>query len=263
MTVISPLFVPASRPDLFDKAVASGADAVILDLEDAVSRSDKPLARTYLRKLGEVETLVRINAIGTAWHDDDVAAVNHLRPDAVIIPKCEAGAAFDRLLSQLTMPVVALVETARGVVTAREIAASSGVARLAFGSVDYSADLGCAHDRAPLLVARSKLVLASVLAGLVPPLDGVTLATSDLEAVASDARYAQSLGFGGKLAIHPRQIAPIREALRPSEAEIEWAHRALETGDGAVAIDGLMIDEPVRARARAILRAQRKPKGDE
>jgi citrate lyase subunit beta/citryl-CoA lyase len=253
LTMIAPLFVPASRPDLFDKAAASGADAVILDLEDAVAAADKIPARSHLRKMKDVATLVRINAIGTPWHDDDIAAVMRLMPVAVMVPKCEAGTSLDSLLARLKMPVIALVETGRGIATARAVSACDGISQLAFGSVDYCADLGCAHVRSSLLVARSELVLASRLAGLVPPLDGVTLATSDNEAVASDARYAQSLGFGGKLAIHPRQIAPLREAFRPSEAEIEWAYKALETGDGVIAIDGLMIDEPVRVRARAIL----------
>ena len=253
MNLTNALFVPADRPDRFDKAAASGADAAILDLEDAVAPASKSAARANLRRLGDTATIVRINAIGTEWHDEDVASVEALRPDAVMIPKCEAGEEIEALLSRLSVPVIALVETASGIAGVRALARYAGIARLAFGSVDCCADLDCAHTRDVLLPARSELVLSSRFAGLEAPLDGVTLDIADGSVALSDARYARALGFGGKLAIHPGQIAALREGFRPDDVEIDWARSVLDSGNGATALNGIMVDEPVRVRARRIL----------
>lgn len=249
-----PLFVPANRPERFAKAADAGADAVILDLEDAVAAPAKDAARAALRAdFASVPVLVRVNGLGTPWHAADMAALAGGGFAAVMVPKAEAGEAFAALCAAAPVPVIALVETARGLADARRIAQTAHVARLAFGSIDFCADFGCAHGREALLAARSELVLASRLAGLPPPIDGVTTAIDNAEAIAGDARHARDLGFGGKLAIHPRQIAAIRAGFAPDEAEIAWARKVLASGDGAAAIDGAMVDEPVRIRARAIL----------
>lgn len=254
--IVAPLFVPGHRPDRFAKAGASGADAVILDLEDAVPLEAKDAARAALASYDAATlALVRINAHGTPWHDADVAAVAALRPAGVMLPKAEDGAMLDTLAAALgpDIPIVALVETARGLAQARALAAHPAVSRLAFGSVDFCADLGSAHLRDLLLPARFELVLASRLAGIAPPLDGVTVRIDDEAEAEDDARHAAALGFGGKLAIHPRQVTPIRSGFRPSAAEIAWAERVLASGDGAARVDGAMVDEPVRIRARALL----------
>ena len=252
---IVPLFVPGNRPERFEKAASSGADAVIIDLEDAVAADAKDAARAALSGgFTDRPVLVRINGIGTPWHMADVAAVSGLPFAAMIVPKAEASEDFDALCASSPLPVVALVETARGLAEARRIAAAANVARLAFGSIDFCADLGCAHTREALLSARSELVLASRLAGLTEPIDGVTAAIDDAALVTSDARHARELGFGGKLCIHPRQVAAIRAGFRPDEAEIAWARKVLASGDGAAAVDGAMVDEPVRVRARSILK---------
>jgi len=249
-----PLFVPADRPDRFAKAADAGADAVILDLEDAVATDAKDAARAALRSdFASVPLLVRVNGLGTPWHAADMAALAGRAFAAVMVPKAEAGEAFAALCAASPVPVIALVETARGLAGARLIAQTAHVARLAFGSIDFCADLGCAHVREALLAARSELVLASRLAGLVPPIDGVTTAIDDADVICGDARHARDLGFGGKLAIHPRQIAAIRAGFTPDEAEIAWARKVVGSADGAAAIDGAMVDEPVRIRARAIL----------
>lgn len=250
----APLFVPANRPERFAKAAASGADAVILDLEDAVAADAKDAARAALEvAFTGLPVIVRINAHGTPWHDADMAAVSALRPAAVILPKAEDGAVVAAVVAALGgVPVIALVETARGLANARAIAAA-GVARLAFGSVDFCADLGCAHLREVLLPARSELVLASRLAGIAAPLDGVTVQLDDLSASHDDAAHARALGMTGKLCIHPRQVAEVTRAFAPTEQEIDWARRVLASGDGAASVDGAMVDEPVRIRARAIL----------
>lgn len=254
---IVPLFVPGHRPDRFAKAAAAGADAVIIDLEDAVPPDAKASAREALAIDLAVPALVRINAAGTPWHMDDLAAVARLRPAAVMLPKAEDPVILDALAAEVGpgIPVLALIETARGLVAARAIAAHPVVARIVFGSIDFCADLGCAHVREALLPARAELVLASRLAGLRAPVDGVTTAIDDAALIADDARNARALGFGGKLAIHPRQVEAIRSGFRPGDAEIAWAHRILASGEGAAAVDGAMVDEPVRLRARAILAA--------
>lgn len=248
------LFVPANRPERFVKAAAAGADAVILDLEDAVAPASKDEARAALRAdFASAPVLVRINGLGTSWHAADVAALPGRNFAAVMVPKAEAGAPFAAFCAACPIPVIALVETARGLADARLISRTTNVARLAFGSVDFCADIGCAHVRDALLAARSELVLASRLAGLAPPIDGVTTAIDDVPSIAADARHARDLGFGGKLAIHPRQISTIRAGFAPDDAEIAWARKILASGDGAIAVDGAMVDEPVRIRARAVL----------
>lgn len=258
MDFVAPLFVPASRPDRFAKAAASGADAIILDLEDAVSPQDKEAARQALRAdFTDLPVLVRINAVGTAWHEADLAAALGAGFSALIVSKAELSEGFSGVClaaREAALPVLPLVESARGMADARAIAATAGVGRLVFGSIDYSADIGCAHTREALLCARSELVLASRLAGLAPPVDGVTAAIGDAALVGDDAAYGRTLGFGAKLAIHPAQIEPILSAFRPSAEEIGWARRVLASGDGAVAVDGSMVDEPVRIRARGIMR---------
>lgn len=233
---------------------ASGADAVILDLEDAVAAEAKDAARAALAKdFTDLPVILRINAHGTPWHDADVAAAAALRPAAVILPKAEDAAVTAEVAARLGLPVIALVESAIGLARARAIAQAPGVLRLAFGSVDFCADLGCAHLREVLLPARSELVLASRLAGIAAPIDGVTVQLDDLAISHEDALHARALGMTGKLCIHPRQVAEVRRAFAPTPAELDWARRVIASGDGAVSVDGAMVDEPVRIRARAIL----------
>ncbi|WP_295046145.1 CoA ester lyase [uncultured Paracoccus sp.] len=250
----APLFVPANRPERFAKAAASGADAIILDLEDAVAVDAKDAARAALaRDFTDLPVIVRINAHATPWHDADVAAVAALNPAAAILPKAEDAAVTAQVAKALGLPVIALIESAPGLAHARAIAQAPGVVRLAFGSVDFCADLACAHLREVLLPARSELVLASRLAGIAAPIDGVTVQLDDLSVSHDDAAHARALGMTGKLCIHPRQIAEVRRAFAPTPAELDWARRVVASGDGAVSVDGAMVDEPVRIRARALL----------
>jgi citrate lyase subunit beta/citryl-CoA lyase len=252
---IAPLFVPGNRPDRFEKAAASGTDAIIIDLEDAVPPAAKDLARASLRvDFTPLPVLVRINAPGTPWHADDMAAVAKLPFSAIIVPKAEIDSGLELVIgSACSHPVVALIETARGLAQARQIACLPGIVRLAFGSIDFCADIGCAHTREALLMARSEIVLASRLAAKSAPIDGVTTAIDNPELVIEDSRHARSLGFGGKLCIHPKQVEAVLSGFHPDAAEIEWARKVLASGDGATALEGAMIDEPVRIRARAIL----------
>lgn len=263
------LFVPGDRPDRFDKAAATGADAVILDLEDAVIPGAKELARSQVvswltrgwaddgggtRHRG----WVRINAVGTPWYDGDVGA---LAPApgllGLVVPKAEDPGALVALREQLgsAIGIVALVESALGMHHAVEIAQVAD--RLAFGSIDYAVDLGAEHTPTALLHARSTMVLASRVAGIEGPVDGVTTALRDEELLTEDVAAAAELGFTGKLLIHPAQVAPVAQGFAPTPDEIQWARRVLtavaDAAAGAVSLDGSMIDKPVVDRARRIL----------
>jgi citrate lyase subunit beta / citryl-CoA lyase len=252
------LFVPAHRPDRFAKAAASGADAVILDLEDAVPSDAKAEARAQLTcSFTQLPVIVRINAAGTPWHQADLETVSGISLAAVMVPKAEEPASVASIAAAMggRAQVIALIESARGLANARAIAALDNVVRLAFGSIDFCADLGMAHLREALIPTRTELVLASRLAGIAAPLDGVTARFDDPEAARDDALHARTLGMTGKLCIHPGQVEVVTEAFRPTQAELNWAKRVLATGDGAVTLDGEMVDEPVRLRARAILSA--------
>jgi citrate lyase subunit beta/citryl-CoA lyase len=244
------LFVPGDRPDRFGKAVASGADVVVLDLEDAVAPADKDAARdavaAWLTAGGRA--MVRINAPGTPWSDADAALVA-ARGVPVLVPKAETPGVLAGFRE-----VVALIETALGVERAGELAAVPSVTRLAFGSVDLGTELGVApEDPEPFAYARSRLVVASAAAGLAPPVDGVTTDLRDDERLAADVRYARRMGFGGKLCVHPRQVEPVRAGFAPTTAELDWARRVVTAGDSVSTVDGKMVDKPVLARARRIL----------
>lgn len=254
------LFVPATRPERFEKALGAGADAIIIDLEDAVGVDEKDAARSALAaacpRTGTV--LLRINARGTPWHEADLALARTLPLAGVMLPKAESSADMAAVGAALghSVPLVALIESARGLAAARSIAATPGVVRLAFGSIDYAADLGCAHTRDALLLARCELVLAARLAGQAGPIDGVTTDVSDEALIASDAAVAVELGFAGKLLIHPKQVAPALKGFAPSDEEIAWAQRIVEklaVGGAVVQLDGAMVDAPVRLRAERIL----------
>ena len=253
-SIRAPLFVPANRPERFAKAASSGADAIILDLEDGVPIDAKEFARASLNtSFTTLPVLVRINAVESAWHAKDLVAIFRLSFTAVILPKAEDAAVCTSVAEIVGKPIVALIESAKGLANARAIASASGICRLAFGSVDYCADVSCSHLQEVLLPARSEIVLASRLGCIGGPLDGVTLQLDNPSACRNDATHAKNLGMSGKLCIHPKQVPEIMSVFTSSELEIGWAERVLASGDGAIAVDGQMVDEPVRIRARAIL----------
>ncbi|OSP54210.1 CoA ester lyase [Pseudoruegeria sp. SK021] len=250
----APLFVPADRPERFAKAAASGACSVILDLEDAVAPSAKIAARAALTcDFTDLPVVVRINPAGTPWHEADVQAAAALPFAAIMLPKAEDPDAIAQIARRTGRPILALIESARGLAAARHIAAVPNVTQLVFGSIDFCADLGCAHLRETLRPVRLELVLASRLAGLAAPVDGVTVDLSNLTLTEDDSVHARSLGMRGKLCIHPKQVAAVRKGFAPTQADCDWAKRVLASGEGAVSVDGAMVDEPVRIRARAIL----------
>lgn len=261
------LFVPADRPERYAKALASGADAVIIDLEDAVAPDAKPAARAALfdwlrepRPLadGGTPVWVRINSVETPWFDDDLALATLPGVAGLVLPKAESDTPIASVAAAGARAVMPLIESAAGFDQLRSIARARAVSQLVFGSIDLQVDLGMrdASDD-ELLWFRSELVMASRLAGLRPPIDGVSTAIDDAEQVRTDVLRARRLGFGGKLCIHPRQVEPVRRHFAPGEAEIDWARRVIAAdtaaGGAAVAVDGKMVDKPVLLRARAIV----------
>jgi citrate lyase subunit beta/citryl-CoA lyase len=255
------LFVPASRPERFNKALASGADVVIIDLEDAVAVDAKQAARAALADWLSPErpVVVRINAPGTPWHFEDAALCAHIGVAAVMCPKAEREADLEALCDAGVRALIPLVETAVGIAALDELALAPGVERLALGTIDLQVDLGMRDaSEDELLYFRSRMVLASRLANLAAPIDGVSVAIDDTARLEIDVLRSRRLGFGGKLCIHPRQVATVARGFRPSETERAWAYRVLDAaaaaGGAVVRVDGEMVDQPVVLRAQATLR---------
>lgn len=263
------LFTPATRPDRFDRAARSGADVLIVDLEDAVPPADKAAARdaalTALAAAPAAPILraLRINAPVTPEGLEDLLALMRLPqgggPDFVIVPKVDSPETIrwiDTLLSGAgrPLPLVALIESAPGIAAVEDIArASPRLAALFFGAADLSADLGCATAWEPLLSARSRLINAAALAGI-EAVDSPFFDLTDSAGLQREAASALSLGFGAKAAIHPGQISTITATFTPTEAEILQARRILaESAKGVAVVDGRMIDEAMARKARRIL----------
>jgi citrate lyase subunit beta / citryl-CoA lyase len=260
------LFVPGNRPERFAKALLSGADRVVVDLEDAVAPDDKALARTAvshwlsgLDKEALASVVVRIHDVRSPWFASDIGWLG-LQPLAeVMLAKCESPADITTVLSAMRpgSRVLPLLETARGVMDAARIAATPCVSRLAFGSLDYMLDLDLPGPGLALDHAAIGIAMASRAAELPPPVAGVTPAIEP-QSVTADWLHARSLGFGAKLCIHPQQIAWVRQALKPDALSVSWASRVIEAwqaqgASGVVLVDGKMVDKPVLLRAQRIL----------
>jgi citrate lyase subunit beta/citryl-CoA lyase len=261
---ITYLFVPGSRPDRFEKAHAAGADAVILDLEDAVAPEAKDAARAAVAAWiaahpeARARTVVRINDAASPWFAADLAALSGNGVEVVMLPKSERCDAIDAVRAALgpALQVLALIETAAGVDNADAIAATPGVQRLMFGNLDYAADLDLSGDERGLVYPSARLAHASRAAGLVAPVAGVTPAIDDDAQLLADLAFARAFGFGAKACIHPRQVGVIRQAMRPTPAELDWARRVLAAAAGAAGVaqvDGKMVDRPVLIKARGFL----------
>jgi len=259
------LFVPGTRPERFDKALASGADRVVLDLEDAVAADDKASARsaiaTWLRAAAPADRsriVVRINDAGSPWFAADLAALGDAPVASVLLPKAESAAQIAEARAALPhVGILALIESARGVSEVDGIAAG-GAQRLVFGTLDFALDLDMdiSADASGLAYAASRIAIASRLAGLPPPVAGVTPQLEDEARLLSDLAEARRFGFGAKLCIHPRQVQPIHAALRPDAQALDWARRVLAAdaaSPGAARLDGRMVDRPVVLQAQRTL----------
>jgi citrate lyase subunit beta / citryl-CoA lyase len=272
------LFVPGDRPERVDRALASDADAVIVDLEDAVRADQKQVARSVVRTLrvgssGPPLVLVRVNAFGSPEFSDDVAAALEAGAAALMVPKLVPGPQADRLDEALSViehargasatPVVGLIESAAGVLgLSSHVALPARFSRLAFGAADYYADLGLSYQPwgTHTEFAMATLVVASAAAGLAAPLASPHFALDDETGLAAASRRARDLGFGGALCIHLAQLATVNAQFRPSDAERVWAQRVADAWDdpahrasGAIRVDGELVDEAMVRRARQIL----------
>ncbi|MEF8851075.1 MAG: CoA ester lyase [Haloarculaceae archaeon] len=268
----SVLFSPGDRPTLVRKAPTTGADVVVFDLEDAVMPDDRPAARESVREVladlaaedspADVEVCVRVSPPGRGGGADLDAVLEGPGPDALVLPKAEtAGDVRD--LADLAaergadLPVLALVETAPGVLHAEAIAAAAPTDALVFGAEDLAADVGATRTAAgtEVLHAREHVVLAASAAG-VDAIDTVYTDFEDTEGLREETAFARDLGYDGKLAVHPAQVDPINEAFTPDPGRVEWARRVLDAREaadsGVFAVDGEMIDAPLVAQAERI-----------
>ncbi len=260
------LFVPGDRPDRFAKAMASGADAICIDLEDAVPPGRKAGARVsaagFLKERagGSPQVIVRVNDPGSKAGQQDAAILADCPPpDAFMIPKVttDAGVWNARAFLGDDVPLIPIVETAPGLENASLIAAAApAVGAIVFGGFDLSVELGAEPGWEPLLYARSRVVHAAALGG-VDAIDMPSRELRDMAAVRGEARKARRLGFAGKVAIHPAQVPALHEVFTPSRDEVRRARRIVEAdraaGGGAVAVKGRMVDRPVVEAARRVL----------
>lgn len=262
------LFVPANRPERITKALATGTDVVVVDLEDAVAPGDKPAARlallAWLDANPDERVTVRTNAAGTPWHEEDLSACRHAGIAGVMLPKADSAEQVEHAHGASGKPVLCIVETALGIEALPHIARARGCARLMFGKLDLAVELDLIPDESDpeelvFLPWRAMLVLASQRAGLPAPVDGVFTAIGNATGLARYAARARRHGFSGQLLIHPGQVATAAAAFTPSAQDIEWAQTVCRLADaaggGVVVLDGRMIDAPVMARAARLLAA--------
>lgn len=261
---LSALFVPGDRPERFQKAFKSGAHVVVIDLEDAVAPENKDEALSNVlehlsndSKAEPLQALVRINKDRISTELPalvDLASKPGNGLLGIMFPKVESPSDIPGDLGGIA--VVALIESATGIENISSLAKAEGVTRLAFGAVDFGAELESQH---PTLLgyARSRIVIASASAGLTRPFDSPSVEIKNQEVIIEDCIDGYKLGFGGKLSIHPSQLDSIHTSFAPSAEEIEWANKILQSTDAAAQVDGQMIDRPVYEKAKKILlRAQ-------
>lgn len=262
------LFVPGDRPERFLKAADSGADVVIIDLEDAVHAERKAEARgnavTALSggAATSIKALLRVNGTKSPWFAADLEAVHVILAMqecgllGIMLPKAESSSELTSVRAALpeSMALVPLIESALGIVRSFEIATTPGVTRMAFGAVDYALDVGATDEGGALSYARSALVNASRAAGIHAPVDSPPTAIKDGALIDAAASRGRQFGFTGALCIHPVQVERIRAAHFPRQADIDWARTVVAVAPaGAAQVNGEMIDRPVMDRARRIL----------
>ncbi|MFZ5643017.1 MAG: HpcH/HpaI aldolase/citrate lyase family protein [Bacillota bacterium] len=278
------LFCPADDVKKAAKALASEADAVTLDLEDAVAYSQKAAAREALREIifapPSKKVFVRINSTRSEYILDDLEAVAGLPLDGLMLAKAESASdvlKVDWLLGLIEKRkgitpgktrLIPFIESPAGILKSGEIAASTPrIKALAFGGVDFSQELGLRYpaESHGLFFARGQLVLASGSAGIEPPLDTVFPDIKNLAMLESEAELAQKTGFQGKLVIHPSQVTPVNRIFTPAPEEIEYARKVVsafneaeKSGTAVIQVDGKMVEYPIYRRAKEILRVYSK-----
>jgi citrate lyase subunit beta/citryl-CoA lyase len=259
------LFVPANQPNRFQKALDSGAHAVIIDLEDAVGPDAKDEARRMVSKwlTPERNVLLRINARQTPWFEADAQLAKMPGVSGIALPKAESASDIVALVSltKAKTPVYPLIESALGMSNATDVANAPFVRQLMFGTLDFIADMGMESDGVELDPFRAQLVLISRVAGIEPPVDGVTPVIDDAQRLTAEASHGKRRGFGGKLCIHPKQVPIVNACYAPTDAEVSWARRVLDASararGAAVSVDGKMVDRPVVLRAQRVVDSAR------
>lgn len=255
------LFVPGTRRDRFAKACAAGADAVVLDLEDSVAPADKSKARSAVAEWLSPERpiMVRVNTSDSEWFQEDVRLGGYPGIVGVLVPKAERVEEVRLIADRFgaATPILPQIETARGFRNMLALAQTAPVRHLLFGSIDFQLDLGMMAEEDELLYFRSQVVLDSRLAGIEPPVDGVTTDIHAEDKIRVDALRSRRLGFSGKMCIHPKQVPIVNQCFTPTAEEESWARRVVEASAGApgaaISVDGKMVDRPVLARAEVIL----------
>ena len=264
MRLRSLLFAPGNKGEVLAKLPRSGPDGVVLDLEDAVPSDSKAEARAVVAEVAptlvdQVAVFVRVNAVPSEWFADDVAAL----PDGIagiVVPKLESA---EQVAALPDLAVIAGIETAAGVARAEEVLAGDRVVAGYFGAEDFIADMGGVRtaEGTEVLYARSRVALAARLTGTLA-IDQVVTDLRDEARFRADAALGRSLGYRGKLCIHPAQVAWSHEAFSPSVEELDRARRLLgayeeakASGSAAIAFEGQMVDEPLARQARALLDA--------
>lgn len=257
------LFCPADRPDRYAKALAA-ADSVILDLEDGVGAANKDAARAALlaTPLDPERVIVRINAVGGSEFDADIAALRETAYRTIMLPKAESRAQVDVLADY---QVVALVESALGILRVEEVAAAPNVVAVLWGAEDLIASMRGRTSRRPdgsyrgvALHARNMTLLAAAAHGK-QAVDAIYTNIGDLDGLAAEAEDAAASGFALKALIHPSHVAVVRKAFRADDKQLAWARRVLEAAKaggadgGAIKLEGQMIDAPLIRQAEAIL----------
>lgn len=270
------LFVPSNRPERFGKAAASGTDAVILDLEDSVGVSQKAESRANLRNGAElaagagVSVYVRVNPVDTEWHSEDVAEAVRVGTRGIVLPKCEDPGVVAEVESGLraaestadATEIVLIVETAQGILAAPRLAQATGrTRRICFGAYDFALDMGVRVEAAGslLTLARAQVVLAAKAAGI-QPIDTAFADVRDPAGMREQTEQARDLGYTGKFAIHPEQVAIVNEVLSPDPGEIDSARRVVAAfreaerqGIAAITVDDKLVDYPIALRSEAVL----------
>lgn len=260
------LFVPAINIYRVPKAFARGADAVIIDLEDAVSESVKNQSRQnvvdYLNQSDAVPVWVRVNASGSAHQDSDIQLLKGLPNIAgIVIPKVESSLDIERVRHALAKPIIALIESAIGMANIAEIATAQGLTALSYGFLDICQEFGTRADsEAGQMLAnqiRYQLMLHSRINDLIAPIECVYPPFNDNDGLTKRVQWWRDLGFSGMLCIHPNQLAIVHEYAKTTQQQLTFAKKVVEhyqaTGLSAFAIDGEMVDTPVITQAQKLL----------
>lgn len=273
------LYMPGDNWKMITKSITLGVDSICMDMEDGTAINKKAEARATIAKalqeldFGASEKLARINSVGSGWEKDDIEAVLPYHPDGIVIPKVESFEQVEwasRIIEDAELKngwqvnsirILIGVETAKGILNLKEIAAHPRLDAIIFGGEDFAASIGATRTKeaTELLYARQAVIVACA-AYDIQPIDIVTIDYKDLDALKAEAEFGAGLGFSGKQIIHPNQVRVTQEAFTPSDEAIAYARRIVETfeasqkeGKGAYSLDGKMIDMPLLKNAQKVL----------